>query len=104
MRGEGLKSILKSIGKVLGPIAKEIGPTVLKEFLVPLTSKMLKKKLGLEGGALRLAGQRGNGTKGGTPFNPKRKKKRGRPRKGTVNQFQQAQRKKGRGLGSVGVY
>ena len=50
MRGEGLKDILKSIGKTLGPVIKEIGPTVLKEFLLP----MLKQKLG---SGLKLAGQ-----------------------------------------------
>jgi hypothetical protein len=90
MKGQGFMSILKSIGKVLGPIAKEIGPTVLKEFVLP----MVKKKAGLgltpPGGALRLAGQRGRGTCGGAK---KKKKKVGRPRK-----------KRGRGLGSVGVY
>lgn len=57
MRGEGLMSILKSVGKALGPIAKEIGPVVLKEMILPL----LKKKLGMgltpAGGTLRLAGQ-----------------------------------------------
>lgn len=50
-RGEGLGDILKSIGRVLGPISKEVGPTVLKELIVPL----IKKKI--SGGALKLAGQ-----------------------------------------------
>ena len=35
MRGEGLKSIMKSIGSVLGGVAKEVGPTVLKELIIP---------------------------------------------------------------------
>ena len=47
MRGEGFLDVLKSAGKflvkTLGPIAKEVGPTVLKELVVP----MLKKKAGL---------------------------------------------------------
>jgi hypothetical protein len=51
MKGEGVMDILKSIGKVLGPVAKEIGPIVLKEFILPF----LKKKL--EGGSLKLSGQ-----------------------------------------------
>jgi hypothetical protein len=72
MKGDGFMSIIKSIGKALGPIAKEIGPTVLKEFVLP----MLKKKLAggtlsPAGGALRLAGQRGRGKKKVSP----RKKK-----------------------------
>ena len=33
MRGDGFMDILKSIGRVLGPVAKAIGPTVLKEFI-----------------------------------------------------------------------
>jgi hypothetical protein len=58
MRGEGFMDIVKSIGSVLGPIAKEVGPVVLKEFVLPL----LKKKIsggGLSpaGGSLKLAGQ-----------------------------------------------
>jgi len=50
MKGEGIKDILKSISSVLGPVAKELGPVVMKEFLLPF----LKKKM--EGGALSLAG------------------------------------------------
>jgi hypothetical protein len=71
MKGEGIKSILAKVKKALGPIAKEIGPVVLKELIIPF----LKKKAGLSGkagkgscgGTLKLAGQ-GN-------------RKRGRPRK-----------------------
>ena len=51
MKGEGFSDILKSIGRVLGPIAKEIGPTVLKEFVLPF----LKKKI--SGNGLKLSGQ-----------------------------------------------
>ena len=51
MRGDGFMDILKSVGKVLGPIVKEIGPTILKEFVVPF----IKKKV--SGGGVRLAGQ-----------------------------------------------
>ena len=76
MRGEGFMDILKSIGGVLGPIAKEIGPTVLKDFILPFVKKKIEGKglspaggahgMGLSpaggglspaGGALRLAGQ-----------------------------------------------
>lgn len=58
MRGEGIMDVLKSIGKVLGPVAKEIGPTVLKEFVIPFIKKKIEGKgLTPAGGALRLAGQ-----------------------------------------------
>ena len=64
MKGQGIGSILKSIGKFLGPIVKELGPTVLKELVVPF----IKTKIGgggihLPGGSLRLSGQRGKGKK-----------------------------------------
>ena len=52
-RGEGFMDIFKSIAKFLGPVAKEIGPVVLKEILMPL----LKKKAGLDGKGLKLAGE-----------------------------------------------
>jgi len=61
MKGEGFMDILKSIGKVLGPIAKEIGPTVLKEFILPFIKKKAGMGLKVPGGSLRLAGQRGRG-------------------------------------------
>jgi hypothetical protein len=72
MRGEGITEILKSIGDVLGPIAKELGPTVMKEFIIPFIKKKIEGKglnpagMGLSpagkgvfpaGGALKLAGQ-----------------------------------------------
>lgn len=61
--GEGIGSFFKKLGSVLAPIAKEIGPTVLREILIPIA----KKKVGLglktagsgtrtSGGALSLAG------------------------------------------------
>ena len=76
MRGEGVKEIVKSVGKALGSIGKEIGPVVLKELIIPLLLAKGKKTLGmglklsgsgltlpgsgltLPGGALMLAGQR----------------------------------------------
>lgn len=62
MRGEGLGKILKSTGKVLGPVAKEIGPTVMKEIVVPLLREKMKSQKGkgltLPGGGLKLAGQK----------------------------------------------
>lgn len=86
MRGQGIGAILKSIGSVLGPIAKEVGPTVLKELVLPfvkykltgsgthLAGKGTKLAGGsmpiagrgtkLAGGGLRLAGQRGPRGKG----------------------------------------
>ena len=58
MAGQGIMDIVKSIGSILGPIAKEIGPTVLKEFIIPLIKKKIDGKgIGLPGGTLRLAGQ-----------------------------------------------
>lgn len=63
MKGEGFKDIMRSIGRVLGPIVKEIGPTVLKELIIPMIkAKMGGSGLKVPGGALRLAGQgRGRG-------------------------------------------
>ncbi len=60
MRGDGFMDILKSVGSVLGPIARELGPTVLKEFVLPFVKKKLGGKgLSPPGAGLRLAGQRG---------------------------------------------
>jgi hypothetical protein len=82
MKGQGIGDILKSIGAVLGPIAKGVGPTVLKELVIPfvkykLTGKGTKlagqgtvlaggsmpaysgRGTHLPGAGLRLAGQRG---------------------------------------------
>ena len=58
MKGQGLMDIMKSIGSVLGPIIKEVGPTVLKEFILPfIKKKMNGNGLSPAGGALKLAGQ-----------------------------------------------
>lgn len=71
MKGEGIGSIFKSVIKTLGPIAKELGPTLLKEIVLPLAKSAIEKKIkgkgssgqGLHtgGDGLRLAGQRGKG-------------------------------------------
>ena len=85
MKGEGILDIIKSVGKVLGGISADVGPTVLKELVLPLLKQKLfkgkgrkprKKRgaglspggrgltlpggrgLGLPGSGLRLAGQR----------------------------------------------
>ncbi len=52
MKGEGIMDILKSIGKALGPVARELGPVILKELILP----MLKQKAGIKGKGLKLAG------------------------------------------------
>jgi len=71
MRGEGFMDIMRSIRSKLGPIVKEIGPTVLKELIIPMIKhKVMGNGIKVAGGALRLAGQQGNGMK-----------KRGRPKK-----------------------
>jgi hypothetical protein len=63
MDGEGIKDIMAKIGSVLGPIAKELGPKVLKEIVVPLLMNYAKKKAGIgsglspAGGGLKLTGQ-----------------------------------------------
>jgi hypothetical protein len=61
MKGDGIKTILKKVGAVLGPIAKTVGPIVLKEFLIPFMIKKAKSYAGMgmhnAGGALKLAGQ-----------------------------------------------
>lgn len=75
MRGEGLFDIIKSAGKFLvkelGPIAREVGPTVLKELVIPLLKQKIVGSglktagggLKLPGRGLRLAGQRGRSSK-----------------------------------------
>jgi hypothetical protein len=52
-RGYGIKTTIKKAGEALGFIGREIGPTVLKELILPL----LKKKTA--GRGLRLAGAGG---------------------------------------------
>ena len=54
MKGQGIKEILKSIGAKLGPIAKEFGPTVLKELVIPFLLKQAGGGLTPAGGALKV--------------------------------------------------
>jgi hypothetical protein len=42
MRGEGIGDIIKSIGKVLGPLVKQFGPTILRELVLPFINKKMK--------------------------------------------------------------
>lgn len=63
-KGEGFMDILKSIGKVLGPIALELAPPVLKGFLKKIIPGSGLSLAGGScgscvtcGGALKLAGQ-----------------------------------------------
>lgn len=64
MKGNGMMDILKSVVKVLGPVAKEVGPKVLKEIVIPFAINKIKEKIeGKKGDGLRLAGQRGRGLK-----------------------------------------
>ena len=62
MKGEGVKEIIKKLESVLGPIVKEVGPTVLKELVMPYLKKKMKGKKGgaltLPGAGLKLAGVR----------------------------------------------
>lgn len=63
MRGEGMSDILKSVTKVLGPIAADVGPKVLKEFILPYVIQKIEKRLdryfnppGHSGNGLKLPG------------------------------------------------
>lgn len=65
MKGQGVASILKSIGKFLGPIVSKLGPTVLKQLVLPfIKTKISGGGVHLPGGGLRLSGQRGPRGKG----------------------------------------
>lgn len=44
-KGEGVKETMAKARSALGPIAEEIGPVVLKQFIMP----MLLKKMGVSG-------------------------------------------------------
>jgi len=44
-QGDGVKDILKKARDALGPVAQEVGPVVMKEFIFP----MLLKKMGVSG-------------------------------------------------------
>ena len=63
MAGSGIMDILKSVKSILGPVASALGPTVLKQFIVPMLKKHMGLGLALPGAGLRLAGQRGRGKK-----------------------------------------
>lgn len=52
--GSGVMDILKSVSNFLGPIISQVGPTVLKEFIIPFIKKM-------SGGGTELAGSSGQG-------------------------------------------
>ena len=56
MRGDGIKDIVKSAAKTLGAVGKEIGPTVMKEIVLPLLKKKIEQKY-ISGKGLKLAGQ-----------------------------------------------
>lgn len=58
MQGEGIKEILKKIASVIGDVAKKVGPTVLKELVLPFIIRKGKEHAGL---GLRLAGSGGSG-------------------------------------------
>jgi len=58
MKGEGFMDILKSAGKFLSPIIQDVGPIVLKDFILPfLKKKMEGNGLNPAGTGLKLAGQ-----------------------------------------------
>lgn len=64
-QGDGIKDILAKVGAFLSPLVKEVGPTVLKEFIIPFLIKKGKEKYGLglglagrgHGSGLKIAGQ-----------------------------------------------
>ena len=51
MKGDGVTDILKKVQNFLGPIARTVGPVVLREFLLPYLKKKFKS-----GNGLKLAG------------------------------------------------
>lgn len=67
MKGTGLMDIVRSVGSFLSPIVQQVGPTVLKNFILPFISKQLGGSglnpaggsLNPAGGGLKLAGQGG---------------------------------------------
>lgn len=67
---DSVKAFFKKAGTTLAPILKEIGPTVLKEIVVPLVKSKMGSGMSLAGSGLKLAGQ-------GKP----RGRPRGRPKK-----------------------
>ena len=70
MKGKGVSDILKTIGSVLGPIAKELGPVVMKELVLPFIKKRIESSR--KGNGLKLSGQ-GLGLAGGRGIHKRRK-------------------------------
>jgi len=58
MSGTGFMDFIKKVGNFLAPVVKAVGPTILKEVLLPLAKSKLGLGLKPSGGGLRLAGQR----------------------------------------------
>ena len=82
MKGEGILSILKSVGKVLGPVAKEFGPTILKELVIPFVKhKAGLKGKGAKGSGVNLSGSGVNLSGSGAKKKVGRPKNVGRPKK-----------------------
>ena len=62
MKGEGLKDVLEKVKRVLGPIALQIGTTVLKEIaLRGVRWYFAGAGLKTPGGGLQLPGRKGSG-------------------------------------------
>ena len=53
--GSGVMDILKSVSNFLGPIISQVGPTVLKEFIIPFIKKQMS------GNGVELPGSSGQG-------------------------------------------
>ena len=75
MKGHGLGDILKSVGRILSPIIKELGPTALEHFIIPFLKKKISGNgLSLPGAGLTLPGQ-GLKLAGQGKRKPRKKKK-----------------------------
>ena len=61
MKGHGIMDIVRSVGSFLSPIIKEVGPQVLKDYILPFVQKQFGLGLSPAGGSygmgLKLAGQ-----------------------------------------------
>lgn len=71
MRGEGIKEASAKVKKVLGSLAKEFGPLILRELVLPLLKQQIAKRIG--GTGLKLAGQ--GLSLAGQGSHPKKKRK-----------------------------